>query len=119
MRSRRPVLVFSMLVLALLAVVAPVAQQQARLETPAERVKFSQGGTLYDPLMAFVRELERNGLTLQRFLASKEMDLQQLEEEYAEQARPRHSNAVRQPWKESICIHGRYGKRTGPISASA
>jgi hypothetical protein len=40
-----------------LAVSAPQAQQAA-LQTPAERVDFSQGGTLYDPLMSFVRELD-------------------------------------------------------------
>jgi hypothetical protein len=34
---------------------APAAQQ---LRTPAERVNYSQGGTLYQPLMEFVYELE-------------------------------------------------------------
>jgi predicted deacylase len=36
------------------------AQQgaSARLQTPAERVSFSEGGTLYDPLMEFVWELD-------------------------------------------------------------
>jgi len=35
------------------------AQAQAqRLQTPAEAVKYSQGGTLYDPLMKFVYELD-------------------------------------------------------------
>ena len=34
---------------------APLARQ---LQTPAERVDYSQGGTLYGPLMEFVYELE-------------------------------------------------------------
>jgi hypothetical protein len=32
--------------------------RQSPLQTPAERVNFSQGGTLYEPLMQFVRELD-------------------------------------------------------------
>ncbi len=36
---------------------APQAQAQ-RLQTPAEAVNYSQGGTLYDPLMKFVYDLD-------------------------------------------------------------
>jgi dipeptidyl-peptidase 4 len=32
--------------------------QTSRLQTPAEAVNYSQGGTLYDPLMKFVHELD-------------------------------------------------------------
>lgn len=61
MKARLLILVATALV-ATLALVAPatigagVAPQQ--LQTPAERVDYSQGGTLYDPLMSFVYELE-------------------------------------------------------------
>jgi hypothetical protein len=37
---------------------ATAAAQAQRLQTPAEAVKYSQGGTLYDPLMKFVYELD-------------------------------------------------------------
>jgi len=56
MRRARLPLVFTLaLVLPLLA--RPLAQQ-APPQTPAERVNFQQGGTLYDPLMQFVYDLE-------------------------------------------------------------
>lgn len=35
-----------------------VTAQAQRLQTPAEAVKYGQGGTLYDPLMKFVYELD-------------------------------------------------------------
>ena len=35
-----------------------VAAQTQRLQTPAEAVNYGQGGTLYDPLMKFVYELD-------------------------------------------------------------
>ena len=41
---------------AVVAIVPAGAAQQ--LQTPAERVSYSQGGTLYEPLMEFVYELE-------------------------------------------------------------
>jgi len=37
---------------------APVPAPSQQLQTPAERVDYSQGGTLYEPLMEFVYELE-------------------------------------------------------------
>jgi trigger factor len=47
-----------------------------------------------DDITAFVRRLERNGITLQQYLESKEMGLQQLEADYAERARPRLANTL-------------------------
>ncbi len=37
---------------------APAHASSQQLQTPAERVNYSQGGTLYEPLMEFVYELE-------------------------------------------------------------
>ena len=37
---------------------APAHASPQQLQTPAERVDYSQGGTLYEPLMEFVYELE-------------------------------------------------------------
>ncbi|HUF46941.1 MAG TPA: DUF2817 domain-containing protein, partial [Vicinamibacterales bacterium] len=45
-------------VLALSSSVWRPEARQAVLQTPAERVNFSQGGTLYEPLMQFVRDLD-------------------------------------------------------------
>ena len=60
MKTYRFRTVITMSAACLLALVAgvPAAEQQQTLQTPAERVNFSQGGTLYDPLMSFVRELD-------------------------------------------------------------
>src|SRR5688572_33089101 len=55
----RRVALISVFALALvLPLVAQPSAQQTPLQTPAERVNFQQGGTLYDPLMQFVYDLE-------------------------------------------------------------
>lgn len=47
-----------------------------------------------DDIAGLVRRLERNGLTLERYLSAEEMDLQQLEEGYAGRARARIANTL-------------------------
>jgi len=60
LKARVTLLAFVLVLVALVA--APSftlgAAPAQRLQTPAERVNYSQGGTLYDPLMSFVHELE-------------------------------------------------------------
>jgi len=61
-RLGRHIILFPALVLVLVGLVPGRAltdtAAQASLQTPAEAVDFSQGGTLYDPLMSFVYELD-------------------------------------------------------------
>jgi hypothetical protein len=58
-RNRRPTVLALVITLTIAASVAIGADQQNQtLQTPAEAVDFSQGGTLYDPLMEFVWELD-------------------------------------------------------------
>src|SRR5439155_9091259 len=47
-----------------------------------------------DDISAFVKRLERSRTTLQQYLDANEMDLQKLEADYAERARPRISNTL-------------------------
>jgi hypothetical protein len=56
--TRRPTAFVLAAALIVATSVATRAGQQARLQTPAEAVDFSQGGTLYGPLMDFVWALD-------------------------------------------------------------
>ncbi|MGD8328822.1 MAG: DUF2817 domain-containing protein, partial [Acidobacteriota bacterium] len=60
MKARISLLV--VVVIAALVLAAPFSPGAAapaqQLQTPAERVDYSQGGTLYEPLMGFVHQLE-------------------------------------------------------------
>ncbi|MGD8330668.1 MAG: DUF2817 domain-containing protein [Acidobacteriota bacterium] len=61
MKARPAVLTFLAVLAAVLLVPAVTSGAYApaqQLQTPAERVDYSQGGTLYEPLMDFVYELE-------------------------------------------------------------
>jgi hypothetical protein len=56
--QRRWLTVCACVVLVLSSSVWRSEARQAALQTPAERVNFSEGGTLYEPLMQFVRDLD-------------------------------------------------------------
>jgi hypothetical protein len=62
MKVRTPLVVVLTVLLAALVLppltLGAFAPPQQQLQTPAERVDYSQGGTLYEPLMEFVYELE-------------------------------------------------------------